>query len=237
MKKQNARIFLIGNRKGGVGKSFTTINLATSLSIDFNKKVCIIECDSQKSITKIRTKEQRANPNEKPPYPIIYTPVKNLQNMILENINLHDYIFIDMPRITNEDDNSEKEQEEVLNLLMLAESILIPVGAHELDLDGSDDFIELINELKHYRIEKKLPFSVYAFHNRSRGIKEDDMIPQWAAAVNIPLFDTVIKESVHLERNLSTFSSIQTVNDVSAKGAKNNYISFINEFVTKFNIN
>ncbi|MGF7083045.1 ParA family protein [Mucilaginibacter sp. UYCu711] len=237
MKKQNARIFLIGNRKGGVGKSFTTINLATSLCLDFKKSVCIIECDSQKSISKIRNKEQNANENETPPYPVIYTPVKSLQQTILENITLHDYIFIDMPRITNEDDNSEKEQEEVLNLLMFAESILIPVGAHELDLDGSDDFIELINELRDYRIEKKLPFSVYAFHNRSRGIKEDEMIPEWAEAVNIPLFDTTVKESVHLERNLSTFSSIKSVNDVAAKGAKNNYLNFINEFVTKFNIN
>lgn len=237
MKKNNARIFLIGNRKGGIGKSFTTINLATSLCLDFKKNVCVIECDSQKSITKIRNKEQSANPDTKPPYPIIYTPVKNLQQVVVENVSSYDYIFIDMPRITNEDENTEKEQEEVLNLLMLAESILIPVSAHELDLDGSDDFIELINELNEYRSLNKLPFSVFAFHNRSRGIKEDDIIPEWAKASNIPLFETTVKESVHLERNLSTFSSIQSVSDGSAKVAIKNYANFINEFVLKFNIN
>lgn len=236
MKKKKVRVFVIGNYKGGIGTSFTTINLATSLSVEFNKNICVVECNRQKSISKIRNKEQKENPDLTPPYPVVYSQAKLLPGLLLGGSLNYDYIFIDMPRMIIEDDNSEKEQEGILNLLLLAESILIPISARELDLDGANGFVDLINELKEYRAEKKLPFTFFAFGNRSRGIKEEEIIPAWAKASNIALFDNTVKESVHLARNLSTFASTESVNDPAAKTAVKNYKKFIGEFINKFDI-
>lgn len=230
-----ARTILVGNRKGGIGKSLTTMLLATTMVKDHGKKVLIIECDSQRSITKQRSRDEAFYKDINPPYPIIYSSLRNLEEVIKDQISKHELIFIDMPRITS-DDNEEQEQNEILKLLILSESILMPVGGHELELDSSDDFLELIHELKEFRKQNNLAFNCYAFHNRARGISEDNFVGTWAESRGVKLFDTVVKESVHLERNLSTYYSLKESQDKHSANAVKNYLAFVDEFRKKYSV-
>jgi len=49
MKKQT-KILSICNSKGGVGKSVVTMMMATALAEQKNKKVLVIDCDSQATV-------------------------------------------------------------------------------------------------------------------------------------------------------------------------------------------
>ncbi|RYX87373.1 hypothetical protein EON73_01525 [bacterium] len=145
-----------------------------------------------------------------------------------------------MPRITadlDNDENGDKQQEEVLSLIMLAEIILIPLTAFEIDLHSSEDFFELLEILKEYKIANKLPLTIYAFQNRAKGTKEDTLLRDWAGEHNIAMFDTVIKDSIHIQRAVSTYIPISSspINP-SNKTVINNYKEFIKEFIIKLNI-
>ncbi|RYE14692.1 MAG: ParA family protein [Rickettsiales bacterium] len=237
---KKAKLILIGNQKGGIGKSITTMLLATALGSDYKKNVLIIECDAQRSISKIRSYEKNSFPDAHPPCDIIYVQISKLDSTVEENQYNYDLIFIDMPRITadlDNDENGDKQQEEVLSLIMLAEIILIPLTAFEIDLHSSEDFFELLEILKEYKIANKLPITIYAFQNRAKGTKEDTLLRAWAGEHNIAMFDTVIKDSIHIQRAVSTFIPITSspINP-SNKTVINNYKEFIKEFIVKLNI-
>ena len=47
-----ARVISIANQKGGIGKSSSVIEIASVFSIEYNKKVLIIDLDQQRNLSK-----------------------------------------------------------------------------------------------------------------------------------------------------------------------------------------
>ena len=46
------RVISIANQKGGIGKSSSVIEIASVLSIEYNKKVLVIDLDQQRNLSK-----------------------------------------------------------------------------------------------------------------------------------------------------------------------------------------
>lgn len=57
-----AHILAIGNSKGGVGKTTTTVNIAGCLAKFYGKKVLVVDCDVSSNLTQILGQDGKGNP-------------------------------------------------------------------------------------------------------------------------------------------------------------------------------
>jgi chromosome partitioning protein len=220
-----AKILSIANRKGGVGKSTITTLLASAIAIDKKKKVCIVDCDSQKSITKYREMESGAFPDEKIPYTIEPLPFKFLHDFLQYNKSKYDYIFIDIPRIT---DNEEGNQ--LLQILGFCDGILIPFLGGVYESLSTKDFIKAIQVLANYKKSVSIDFEFYGVLNRKSRKKENQETIDFLKSEGLEVFDTSLN-------NLKLFSSPSTLFSVfeDAEGRRR-FTKFFKEFCTKFNV-
>jgi len=116
-------IILITHQKGGVGKSTLVINLALNLAS--NAKVAIIDFDAQGSLIQLKSVIQKVDILVKP------------ENIDLIGSLQYDFIFIDTPPYLS---NS------LLDLIIMADLIIVPTKAGVLDLMAISNTIELINQ-------------------------------------------------------------------------------------------
>ena len=220
-----ARILSVANRKGGVGKSTITTLLASALAIDKKKKICIVDCDSQKSITKYREMEINAFPEDKVPYTIEALPFKFLHDFLRFNKSKYDYIFIDIPRIT---DNEEGNQ--LLQILGFCDGILIPFLGGVYESLSTKDFINAIQVLATYKKSVSIDFAYYGVLNRKSRKKENQETIDFLTSEGLTVFESSLN-------NLKLYSSPSTLFSIfeDAEGRKR-FTKFFNEFCTKFDI-
>ena len=53
------RVISVINLKGGVGKTTTTVGLAQILSVEFNKKILVVDLDAQTNATTMLIGEEK----------------------------------------------------------------------------------------------------------------------------------------------------------------------------------
>lgn len=218
-----ARIICIGNKKGGIGKSSTTIWLAGCLAVDLKQRVLILDSDGQQTVNDLRQVEVESG-IENFPYDISTISPNELSEFIEQNYDKYDIIFLDMPRMTGNDDDN------IVATLVNCDSMLIPFVASAPDTMSTADFMNTIKILGDIRKEEDLPFYVYGFLNRKSSLKENEYIPEFAQQIGVEIFDTAIKEK-KIFKNLSTSTSL-----LSTKEGKKEFGPFLREFITKFEL-
>jgi len=216
------RVISVANQKGGVGKTTIGLHLANCLAVDKGLKVAYLDCDHQESATDYRKFEATGYDSE-PPYPIIQVVPKYIGQEVKYHANEYDVIFIDIPRITNAQD------EQIGTMLAVCDSILIPFKAGDLEGLSMRRFAKIIQDLATYKEEKDFDFTYYAFHNLKRNKLEDKSAKKFMEHHNIPVFDTVLSDVVTIGR-ISTFESV-----LSTKEGQKRFDPFFNEFLNKFN--
>jgi len=162
------RIVSIANSKGGVGKSIITIHVAMALATQKKKKVLILDCDSQGSITELYDFEKLANDDE----PLIeveeITPRK-VQSFIKRFGEDYDVIFIDVPRMTD-----ARKDSATIMLLYNCEGILIPVIGSEVDVLSSMDFVSILEEAANEKQDMGEDLKYWGFINRRNQRKSNE---------------------------------------------------------------
>lgn len=126
-------ILLIGNHKGGVGKSTLTVNLATTFQQQ-GKNVTIVEADPS-----IRTASRWADDRDELGHGSIMTLRKEgrLGATLSELNDSYDVVLVD---------TAGKDSKELRSAMVVADLMLIPARPAQADLDATVDLMQMIDE-------------------------------------------------------------------------------------------
>jgi chromosome partitioning protein len=217
-----ARIICVGNQKGGIGKSSTTVWLAGAFSVDLHQRVLVLDFDSQQSIIKHRQLDIDSG-NTEFPYEIIASSPDKIKELIEEHYDNYDVIFLDMPRMTGNDQLT-------IQVLMNCDSVLVPFIASQYDTVSTAEFIEVISKIGEVRKKRGFPFYVFGFINRRTRTAENDYIPQFAEEIGVKIFESYLADRVIFRRQ-TTYQSI-----METKDGHDAFSPFLTEFIEKFEI-
>jgi len=139
-------ICVLGNKKGGCGKSLTVINLAGVL-VNRGEKVCIIDADTNETInTYIRRRERTSQQLEeagKPALPFIKVEVRRPDDKLVRDLRelseLYDHVIVDTGGYEN---NAFK------SALTVADVVYMPFQACQADLDQIKPTLTVVDDIE-----------------------------------------------------------------------------------------
>lgn len=201
-----AKILSIINQKGGTGKTTVTMNLAGTLALVYNKKVLIIDGDSQSSATKWAGCAPETNP-----FPCTVVSLANASGKAHRTIrnfmNDYDIIVIDCPPSTEAEFNA--------SALLVSDLAIIPMKPSSTDLWAIEGIIRLIlatTATNEKLIAKILPNMCEHNKNLSKSIveycKKDD---------SLDLLDTQISNRTIYGEVALSGETVYTSKNIKAK--------------------
>jgi chromosome partitioning protein len=228
-----SKIIMIGNQKGGVGKTAVSTMAATALSQSpFNLKTCVIDLDNQKSVIRSRKFDLRAYQTEEVPFMVFDYSIADLQKNIAQLDKEYQLIIID---VAGKLDNTQPvEVQEISKALMYVDCLLIPFVAGNYNLESTIDYFKFIKTVQQQRAIQPRPLKVFGFVNMFRGrsransfLSED--LELLKKTENLSMLETALNDYA-LFREADTITTIYDAD--SSETAKMNFSNFINELLT-----
>jgi cellulose biosynthesis protein BcsQ len=222
----NAKIISIAHRKGGMGKTSTTLHLATALATKENKKVIVLDTDSQQSAFRYREFEQnKIYSGQEPPYAIERVQPKYLFDELKHLRDKYDVIFIDVPRLTEGSEDSQ-----LSTAITYCDYLLIPIVAGDLEGLSTNEFIKLIQGIADYKKQKGFPFTYYGFLNKKTQRSENKGAINFMKDLKVPMFDNALSDVKVLSKPYTYESVLDT------KEGTTRFEPFFKEFLKKFKL-
>ncbi|MEM6359978.1 MAG: ParA family protein [Bacteroidota bacterium] len=217
-------VISIANAKGGVGKSTVSILLAGCFSKLLQKKVLILDTDSQNSVTRWFESEKRIYDSD---------PLVTVESLMPQHVQMYlkkfgddfDIVFIDVPRMTHGVGESA-----TLQLLYYCDSVLIPVVGSRMDVDSTANFFKVVMEAKAKKIEMGFPFEVFGFLNKESNRKDHQEAKEVLKRAGIDMLESTLRD-LKIFTTPSLFECI-----LDTKEGKRRFEPFYNEVTKKLKI-
>jgi len=220
------RIISVANAKGGVGKSVVTIMLATALAKEKNKKILILDCDSQGSITDMFETEKLLIGEGREPLVEVEEITPRKVNTFLRRFGGdYDYIFIDIPRMTD-----KKKDNSTVMLLYNCDSILVPIIGSEVDVLSSFDFLSVLEEASNDKQDMDETLRYFGFINRRNQRKSNAEAEDSMKKEGMKMFTNSLSD-LKIFTSPSFYSSI-----LDNKEGERRFKPFYDEFKKKFKL-
>lgn len=146
-------IIVIGNSKGGVGKSTTVIQVSVGRALQ-GKDVLLVNSDRQSSSSNAIDRRDAASLSPSVTL-VAYPDGEQLRTQVLRQIDKYDDIVIDA---------GGRDSSAFRHAMMIADVMLVPIAPGNFELDAlEDELVPLINEIQATRADNPLP--IYAFLN------------------------------------------------------------------------
>lgn len=218
------RVISVANSKGGVGKSTVTMLLASALAKQLQKKVLILDTDSQESVVGWLESERSFYDHE-PLIDAYSVQPKHVQMHLQKFGDDYDIIFIDIPRMTNAMNETANVQ-----LLYFCDSILIPILGTRLDVMSTGNFFQIVKEAEETKKELDFEFSIFGFINKENNRKDNTKAKEILEGAGIPMMDNSLRD-LKLFTAPSCFESI-----LDSKEGKKRFEPFFEEVIQKLKI-
>lgn len=219
------KIFSICNSKGGVGKSVVTMMVAVAIAEQKNKKVLIIDCDSQASVLAMYEQEMEYYPDDTPLVEVEALSPRRVNTFLKRFGSDYDVIFIDIPRMTD-----KKADNPTVMLLYNCDGILVPVIGSGVDAIATQEFLEILEECKTFKAEMDEDLLCYGFINRRNLRKSNAETETDLKKAGLKMFSNSLSD-------LRIFTTPSVFNSplVTAEGNRR-FEPFYKEFCRKFKV-
>ena len=152
-------IILIGNTKGGIGKSTNAVQVAVGRAIQ-GKDVLLVNADRQSSSSKAIARRDAAGLTPSVTL-VAYPDGDQLRTQVLRQAGKYDDIIIDA---------GGRDSSALRHAMMIADVMLVPIAPGNFELDAlEDELVPLINEIQASRGDNPLP--IYAYLNMAEANK------------------------------------------------------------------
>lgn len=172
-------IIVVGNQKGGVGKSTLTVNLAVAWQ-QAGKSVVIIEADPS-----VFTVSTWADDREEAGLPPILTVKKTgkLKEALRNLDEQYEVILVDLPG---------KDSPEMRSALLAADIFLIPSQPTQADIDATINLAPIVETVGEYNEEMKTVVVINRLTTHARSTDLGDATEALAQA-----FDTILPNAIY----------------------------------------
>jgi len=222
---KDPKIISICNSKGGVGKSVVTLMVATALAEQKEKKVLIIDCDSQASVLAMYEREVEYYPDDTPLIEVEALSPRRVNTFLKRFGGDYDIIFIDIPRMTD-----KKADNPTVMLLYNCDGILVPVIGSEVDTLATHEFLEIIEECEEYKTEMEEELLAYGFINRRNQRKSNSETEAELKKSGLKMFRNSLAD-LRIFTTPSVFAS-----PLNTAEGERRFEPFYKEFCRKFKI-
>lgn len=174
-------IIVVGNEKGGVGKTALATNLA-ALAASENLETLLLDTDTNGSSSawiRIRNEGQ-----VEPVIPLL-TVSQNPQNELKLLASKYDLIIVDI---------GANNYSTMLNSAKVADLVLVPTGADQMELESTFNTFSALREMDDKHKDGKVPaFVVLNQLSTNSKSKEEAALREYLESEQIPVFDAALR--------------------------------------------
>ena len=226
-----ATVITFANQKGGAGKSTLTALLANSLSQDYDKRVLVLDCDLQASLTHLRELQKAQFETDTFSYDLLQVPLSKLQATCEKEYKKYDYILVDIPGLLYQTDGSEGQ---IVKFMFICDVVLIPIKASVFDFDSSTLFFKHLSEVQKTKRAMKYEMEIFGFVNQYSKSSENFDLLQNLNYMKFPMLKSKISALADYPRAASNIKSLQKTT-VSNPRIKREFSEFTDEITTILN--
>jgi len=174
------KIVSFATQKGGSGKSTLTLILATSLAVDYNLKLAVLDCDYQQSIVKTRTHMDAENLEQLKeldteatyPYDIFPMSMTKIFDFVDNPKNdKYDLILLDLP--------GRADGNEIFDALTACDVVFVPLVSDYLDRASTADFTGILHSIKSVADKDGIAFAYYGLSTKRTNRREDKEMDEY----------------------------------------------------------
>ncbi len=215
--KKDPLFIAFSTQKGGVGKSTSTLLVASYLHYLKGYNVAVIDCDyPQCSVYEMRKREIRQLESNlhyqskaialfdslgKQTYPIVCAKpeegIAKARAFLANEPTAYDVVFFDLPGTINNDG--------VITTFMAMDYVFVPMAPSRMSMESTLSFIIPVNELLTEHSELNLK-AIHLFWNRVDGRIKKEWLEHYEKVIHqfkLPLLKTTIPQSVRYDKEQS----------------------------------